>query len=73
MHALRSACHASRVGESRLVLCSRFLSIWTILIWTVFPIKFAFFEAGAMSLEADVVIGCICDICAKVILLVDAL
>jgi len=44
----------------------QFLAIWTIVTWTVFPIKFAILEAGAMLLETDVIIGCICDIGSKV-------
>ena len=35
-------------------------------MWAVFPVKFAVYMAGAMSLEVDVVIGLLCDIGAKV-------
>ena len=40
--------------------------MWTIIVWAVFPIKFAVYMSKAMTLETDVIIGCFCDIAAKV-------
>lgn len=63
----RSSCEAAPSRHKEAAAAPTFhLPPHLLYSWTIFPIKFAIFVKGYMTHETDAIIGCFCDIAAKV-------